>query len=91
MSRSKFSDFLTCKRCFYLEQVEGLKYLDSIPFTLNNAVDDLCKKEFDHHRAKQTPHPIMKKYKINAVPFKHKDIEKWQNSLNQELNTFIQN
>ena len=83
LSRSKFSDFLTCKRCFYLDQVEGLKYLDSIPFTLNNAVDDLCKKEFDYHRAEQTPHPIMKKYKLNAVPFKHKDIEKWQNSRNQ--------
>ena len=25
----------------------------------------------------------MNDYKINAVPFKHKDIEKWQNALNQ--------
>ena len=83
LSRSKFSDFLTCERCFYLEQVKGLKYLDSIPFTLNNTVDDLCKKEFDYHREKQTPHPIMKKKGLNAVPFKHKDIEKWQNSRTQ--------
>ena len=83
LSRSKFSDYLTCKRCFYLEQVKGLKNIDTIPFTLNNAVDDLCKKEFDYHRAKQTPHPIMVKNKINAVPFKHKDIERWQNSKSQ--------
>ena len=80
LSRGKFSDFLTCKRCFYLEQVKGLKNLDTIPFTLNNAVDDLVKKEFDYHRKKQTPHPLMKKYKINAVPFQHDDIEKWQDS-----------
>lgn len=83
ISRSKFSDYLTCKRCFYLEQVKGLKNMDTIPFTLNNAVDDLCKKEFDYHREKQTPHPIMIKNKINAVPFKHKDIERWQNSKSQ--------
>ena len=59
LSRSKFSDYLTCKRCFYLEQVKGLKNLDTLPFTLNNAVDALCKKEFDYHRNNQTPHPIM--------------------------------
>ena len=53
LSRSKFSDFLTCKRCFYLEQVKGLKNLDTLPFTLNNAVDALCKKEFDFHRDNQ--------------------------------------
>ena len=25
ISRSKFSNFLDCKRCFYLERVKGLK------------------------------------------------------------------
>ena len=83
ISRSKFSDFLNCQRCFYLDQVKGLKNLDTIPFTLNNAVDDLCKKEFDFHRTNQTPHPIMHKYNLNAVPFNHPDIRRWQNSLNQ--------
>ena len=85
LSRSKFSDFLTCKRCFYLDQVKGLKNLDTLPFTLNNAVDSLVKKEFDHHRNQQTPHPLMKKNKINAVPFKHKDIEKWQDALSRGI------
>lgn len=83
ISRSKFSDYLDCKRCFYMDQVLGLKFIDTFPLTLNNTVDELCKKEFDIHRKKQTRHPIMKKYKINAVPFKHKDIEKWQDAKNR--------
>jgi CRISPR/Cas system-associated exonuclease Cas4 (RecB family) len=85
LSRSKFSDYLNCKRCFYLEQVKGLKPLDTIPFTLNNAVDGLCKKEFDFHRDNQTPHPIMIKNNINAVPFKHENIEKWQDALSRGI------
>ena len=85
LSRSKFSDFLNCKRCFYLEQVKGLKPLDTIPFTLNNAVDTLCKKEFDFHRENQTPHPIMIKNNINAVPFKHENVEKWQDALSRGI------
>ena len=85
LSRTKFSDYLTCKRCFYLEQVKGLKNLDTIPFTLNNAVDALVKKEFAFHRNNQTPHPLMIKNKINAVPFQHRDIEKWQDALNRGI------
>ena len=85
LSRSKFSDYLTCKRCFYLEQVKGLKSLDTLPFTLNNAVDALCKKEFDSHRENQTPHPIMVKNNINAVPYQHEDIEKWQDALSRGI------
>ena len=85
LSRSKFSDYLTCKRCFYLEQVKGLKNLDTLPFTLNNAVDALCKKEFDYHRNNQTPHPIMVKNNINAVPYQHENIEKWQDALSRGI------
>ena len=85
LSRSKFSDYLNCKRCFYLEQVKGLRPLDTIPFTLNNAVDTLCKKEFDFHRENQTPHPIMVKNNINAVPFKHENVEKWQDALSRGI------
>ena len=85
ISRSKFSDFLTCERCFYLEIVKGLKNIDTIPFTLNNAVDELVKKEFEFHRDKQTPHKVMTDNNINAVPFKHPDIKKWQNARNQGI------
>ena len=47
ISRSKFFNFLNCKRCFYLDRVIGLKELSSPPYTLNNTVDELLKKEFD--------------------------------------------
>ena len=85
ISRSKFSNYVDCDRCFYLDQVLGLKQIDSIPFKLNDAVDELCKKEFEYHRKKQTPHPIMKEYEINAVPFKHVNIEKWQDAKSRGL------
>jgi len=44
-------------------------------------VDKLLKKEFDIHRANSTPHPLMKAYKIDAVPLAHEKIEEWRDSL----------
>ena len=52
ISRSKFSNFLECKRCFYLERVKGLKDPSMPGWSLNSAVDDLLKKEFDEFRKK---------------------------------------
>lgn len=48
------------------------------PFSLNAAVDHLLKKEFDTHRAKGEAHPLMKSYGVKAIPFKHKDLDKWR-------------
>ena len=53
--------------------------LRSLPFTLNSAVDNLCKNEFDYYREREEPHPLFEKYNINAVPFKHPDMDKWRN------------
>ena len=39
ISRSKFSNFLDCKRCFYLERVKGLKDPGMPGWSLNSAVD----------------------------------------------------
>ncbi len=50
------------------------------PFNLNNAVDTLLKKEFDIHRAKETTHPLMKAYGIDAVPFQDERLEEWRDS-----------
>ncbi len=50
------------------------------PFNLNVAVDALLKKEFDIYRAQKKPHPLMKKYKIEAIPFQHKELEKWRDN-----------
>ena len=41
-------------------------------------MDALLKKEFDLHRARGTVHPLMKKYGIDAVPFRSEHMEKWR-------------
>ncbi|MBU1130522.1 PD-(D/E)XK nuclease family protein [Patescibacteria group bacterium] len=78
LSRSKLELFLECPRCFYLDRRLGVNKPPGFPFTLNSAVDALLKKEFDIHRAKGQPHPLMKHYKIKAVPFTHDDLNKWR-------------
>lgn len=78
LSRSKIDLFLECSRCFYIDRRLGVARPPGFPFTLNSAVDALLKKEFDTHRANGERHPLMKTYKIDAIPFGHKDIEKWR-------------
>lgn len=81
LSRSKIDLFLNCPRCFYLDRKLGVAQPPGYPFSLNSAVDKLLKKEFDMHRAKGTPHPLMKAYGIDAVPLAHKKIDEWRDSL----------
>ena len=47
-------------------------------WTLNSAVDQLMKKEFDLLRKNGESHELMKRYEINAVPFKHPDLKDWR-------------
>ena len=79
ISRSTVERFINCPRCCVLEKKYQIKP-PSIPFTLNLAVDNLCKNEFDYYRKIQKPHPIFLKHQINAVPFKHKDIDIWRDN-----------
>ena len=81
ISRSKFSNFLDCPRCFYLERVKGLKDPSMPGWSLNSAVDELLKKEFDHYRNIQKPHPFVVKNKLNFIPFKHEKINYWRDAL----------
>ena len=81
ISRSKFSNFLSCKRCFYLDRVIGLKEPSMPGWALNSTVDELLKKEFDQYRKKQKPHPIMIKNNLDFIPYQHKDLDVWRNSL----------
>ena len=81
ISRSKFFNFLSCKRCFYLDRVKGLKEPSMPGWALNIAVDELLKKEFDIYRKQQKPHPIMTENNLDYVPFQHKDLDVWRNSL----------
>lgn len=78
ISRSKIDLFLECPRCFYFDRRLGIGRPPGFPFNLNSAVDKLLKKEFDIHRAKQTQHPLMKTYGIEAIPFAHEDIDIWR-------------
>ena len=74
ISRSKIELFMECPKCFYLNARLGISRPPSFPFNLNNAVDELLKKEFDYYRKEQKPHPLMQKENINAVPFQHKNL-----------------
>ena len=79
ISRTKFSNFLECKRCFYLDVVEGLKSPSMPGWPLNSATDEMLKNEFDIYRKSQTQHPDMlrKKSLQNVVPFQHGELNKW--------------
>lgn len=85
LSRSKIDFFLNCPRCFYLDRRLGVGQPPGYPFSLNSAVDELLKREFDIHRAKGTKHPLQKKYKIDAIPLAHKKIDEWRDSLRRGI------
>ncbi len=78
LSRSKIDLFLSCPRCFYIDNKLGTARPPGFPFNLNSAVDALLKNEFDVHRAAQTPHPLVAQYGLNLVPFQHPDIDTWR-------------
>lgn len=81
ISRSKIDLFIECPRCFYLDRKLGVGRPPGFPFSLNSAVDKLLKKEFDLHRAKNTAHPLMAAYDVDAVPYAHEKLEEWRDSL----------
>jgi CRISPR/Cas system-associated exonuclease Cas4 (RecB family) len=78
LSRSKIDLFAECPRCFYIDNKLGVARPRGPAFTLNVAVDELLKKEFDIHRAEQTAHPLLKKYGLDAVPFSHPKLGVWR-------------
>jgi hypothetical protein len=80
LSRSKIDLFIECPRCFYIDNKLGVARPPGFPFNLNSAVDALLKKEFDIHRAAETKHPLHHAYGIDAVPFKHPDIDVWRDN-----------
>jgi len=81
LSRSKLENFLKCPRCFYLDRRLGVDQPPGYPFSLNAAVDILLKKEFDIHRKRQTKHPLLETYGIDAVPFLHPQLDEWRMTL----------
>ena len=85
ISRSKLDLFTDCPRCAYLDMRLGVKRPSMPSFTLNNAVDELFKKEFDIHRADGTTHPLMKAYGLKAVPFRDERMDEWRDALRRGI------
>ena len=80
VSRTGIDLFVQCPRCFYLDKRLGTARPPGYPFSLNNAVDTLLKKEFDIHRANGSTHPLMKHYGIDAVPLAHERMDEWRDA-----------
>ena len=79
LSRTKIDLFISCPRCFYQDVKNNIKRPPGFPFSLNNAVDKLLKKEFDHHRSLGTSHPLQAH--LNLVPANLPQMDKWRDSL----------
>ncbi len=78
LSRSRLESFLACPRCFYLDRRLGIEPPGIPPYTLNSAVDELLKKEFDSFRRQDKAHPLMTQFGIDAVPFMHPQLNEWR-------------
>lgn len=85
ISRSKLDLFSECPRCAFLDLKYGIKRPSGPSFTLNNAVDELLKREFDIHRAASTQHPLVKKYGIDAVPLADERLDEWRDALRRGI------
>jgi CRISPR/Cas system-associated exonuclease Cas4 (RecB family) len=95
LSRSRIELFKQCPRCFWLDERLKIKRPSGPPFQINKAIDELLKKEFDFHRSKKSQHPIMIENKVKAVPYEHKDLNKWRENfvgvgaLHEHTNLYI--
>ncbi len=85
MSRSKIDLFCECQRCAYLDMRLGVKRVSGPSFTLNNAVDELFKREFDVHRAAGTTHPLLKSYGLDAIPLADDRMDEWRDALRRGI------
>lgn len=85
VSRSKIDLFAECPRCAFLDLKLGVKRPSGPAFTLNNAVDELLKREFDAHRARGDAHPLMKAYGVDAVPYAHEKLDEWRDALRRGI------
>lgn len=85
VSRSKIDVFTECPRCAYLDMRLAVKRPSMPSFTLNNAVDELLKREFDLHRAKGSRHPLVERYGLDAVPLADERMEEWRDALRRGI------
>ena len=82
LSPNSLNLYLECPHCFWLDKNLGIKRPPAFPYTLNLAVDDLLKEEFDTYRTKKLPHPIFEDNNIKAHLFgNQKLLNQWRNNL----------
>ena len=88
VSRSQIESFIRCPACFWMNRVKGIKFPGMPGFLLNTATDTLLKRDFDHYRELQKPHPFMIENGLeHLVPYNHDDFEQWTKSLQLGLRT----
>lgn len=80
ISRSKIDLYVTCPRCFWLDARLKISRPQGPPFTLNSAVDELLKKEFDKLRKDGKQHQVQIDYKIDARPVEHDKLNVWRHN-----------
>ena len=85
ISRSKIDLFSECPRCAYLDLKLGVKRPSGPSFTLNNAIDELLKREFDIHRAHGSRHPLVESYGVDAIPLADDRLEEWRDALRRGI------
>lgn len=85
LSRSKLENDIRCHMCSFLDLKEGLTPPPGYPLSLNIAIDELQKKDSNICEKLQKQLPVFAENNIDAIPFSHKDKNKWQNSLSQGI------
>ncbi len=82
LSRSRVENYVRCPACFYMQQVEGIKF-PSIPgYNINEATDVLLKRDFDKCRQLGVTHSFLRERGYgHLVPLQHEKIKKWTQSL----------
>ena len=81
LSRSKIELFHKCQRCFWLDRRYGIAPPSSPPYTLNSAVDELLKREFDGYRAARKVPPLLKNRGLLLYPAQHMELARWRTNL----------
>lgn len=80
ISRSKIDLFIECPRCFWLDARLKISRPKGPPFTLNSAVDQLLKQEFDALRKAGKQHALQIEYGIDARPVPHDKLNVWRHN-----------
>jgi hypothetical protein len=76
VSRSGLEDFIKCPRCAYLKYAMDCWPPKSPPYTLNLAVDQLLKLEFDSCRQEGRHHPWTRE--LGLRPYNHPRLDEWR-------------